>query len=132
MPVNRILKIAFAVSVVIYGAVAVTVAGPPEWAKALDPGEGAMKTVLAALTVLAAADWVLGFRLARLPEPPGFFGSARPGPQWNRTRFIIAAALVESGALFGLVLSLVLKDSRFAIAFGAVTVVLLMLMPEGE
>ncbi len=68
----------------------------------------------------------------RMSAPPAGMAPGAGGAPWGRTRFILAAALIEAGAIFGLVLSVLAKDSRFAIAAAAVSAVLLLMTPASD
>ena len=87
------------------------------------------------LLLLCAAAFSAGWIVGHLKEPP--VRSARElvvqrSPLFARQRFILAAALIEAGAIYGLVVSLVTKDSRYAIAFAVPALVLLLLTPTGS
>ena len=130
MGIARLLKAAFVVSVLIYGGVAVFVAGPPDWSLPTVPEAPGMAPLFSALTLSALGAWTAGMILGRRAQAPSLF---RSGPRpWPLQRFILAAALVEGGALLGLVLSLVLKDSRYGLAHAAVAAFLLVLLPVSE
>lgn len=135
MSVNQILKMAFVLSVVIYSVVAIVVTGPPRWDSAWLPTDPAYKLLFGVLGFLAigcwAAGWVIG-HAEKAPRP-----SAEPfmpeGPaDSTRQRFVLAAALIEAGAIYGLVLSLLLKDARYAFLFGAPAAMLLLLTPVAQ
>ena len=130
MGIARFLKAAFVISVLLYGAIAVFVAGPPDWSLPTVP-EAPAAPLFYALTLSALGAWAAGTILGRKTQAPSLF---RSGPRpWPLQRFVLAAALVEGGALLGLVLSLVLRDSRYGLAHAAVTAFLLALLPtSGE
>ena len=48
---------------------------------------------------------------------------------WPQTRLVIAAALIEAGAIFGLVLALLFKDSRPALLASGISAILLLMTP---
>jgi hypothetical protein len=129
MGLAKFLKAAFVFSVLLYGGVALFVAGPPDWTRPAAP-EAPMAPLFYALTLCALGLWAAGVILGRREQAPSLF---RSGPRpWPLQRFILAAALVEGGALLGLVLSLVLKDSRYGLAHAVVAAILLILLPASE
>ena len=130
MSIDRILKFSFVFSAVVYAVVAVAIAGAPNWGRPLIP-EGPTAPLFLVLLPAALAVWFAGFAFGRKQAPPAAMRQVASQNPWPRTRLIIAAALIESGALFGLVLSIVAKDSRPAIAASAVTAALLLLLPTG-
>lgn len=132
MPVTKILKLAFVMSVVIYGLVAFLVIGAPDWSRPWVPEAPGMAPLTYALTALALAVWAVGFAFGRLQTPPAAFRAAQGPNPWPRMRFIMAAAFLEAGAIFGLVLAFVGRDSRPAILFAGVAAVLLLLLPTEE
>jgi F0F1-type ATP synthase membrane subunit c/vacuolar-type H+-ATPase subunit K len=131
MSVERVLKFSFVFSAVVYAVVAVALAGAPDWGRPLIP-EGPTAPLFFILLTAALAVWFAGFAFGRRQSPPAAMRQAAGQNPWSRTRLVIAAALIEAGALFGLVLSIVAKDSRPAIAAAAVTVVLLLILPTGQ
>jgi F0F1-type ATP synthase membrane subunit c/vacuolar-type H+-ATPase subunit K len=134
--VNRILKWAFVASVAVYGVVAVAVAGPPRWDSPWLPPDPMHRTLLFVLVFVGAGTWAAGWIVGRLKEPPVRSAHelvVRRPPIFGRQRFVLAAALIEAGAVYGLILSLLTRDSRYAIAFGVPALVLLILIPtEGD
>lgn len=134
MDVSRILRWAFVASVGAYVVVAIAVAGAPKWDAAWMPADPAHRTLLLILVFLGVGTWTAGWIVGRPRELPveSARGLAfqRP-PAFARQRFVLAAALIEAGAIYGLVVSLVTKDSRYAIAFAVPAVVLLLMTPAG-
>ena len=134
MGVNRILKWAFVASVAVYAGVAVAVAGPPRWDSPWLPPDPTHRVLLFVLAFIGAGTWAAGWVVGHMKEPPVQSAHelvVRRPPIFGRQRFILAAALIEAGAIYGLVLSLVTKDSRYAIAFAVPALVLLLLTPTG-
>jgi F0F1-type ATP synthase membrane subunit c/vacuolar-type H+-ATPase subunit K len=135
MDVNQILKWAFVASVAVYAVVAMVVAGPPRWDSPWLPADPTHRVLLMVLVFIGAGTWTAGWIVGHIKEPPVRSAHElvvqRP-PLFARQRFILAAALIEAGAIYGLVLSLVIKDSRYAIAFSVPAAVLLILTPVGE
>lgn len=132
MDVTRILKFAFITSVVMYGVVAFMVAGPPDWSKPILPTGPSAAPLLGILAAMTFSGWGAGMAVGRMAEAPGALKETAPPNPWPRLRFILAAALLESGAIIGLVLSILNKDSRLAIAAAAVTAVLLAMTPASD
>ncbi len=132
MDVSKILKFAFVTSVVIYGVVGVLLAGAPDWGRGLLPEPPASPALLGVFLFLSLATWAAGMVAGRISAPPAGMALGSGGAPWGRTRFILAAALIEAGAIFGLVLSALAKDSRFAIAAAAVSAVLLLVTPASD
>ncbi|MGA9750378.1 MAG: hypothetical protein WBS54_01160 [Acidobacteriota bacterium] len=130
MDVIRVLKLAFLGSLVAYAVVAFALVGAPDWSLPLVPQEG-MAPLFFLLSSLAVVGWLLGLGVGRMNAPPPHLASAMSGP-WPKLRFVLAAALVESGALFGLVLTLLVKDSRYALLYAAVSAALVMMLPTRE
>lgn len=125
------LKAAFVLSVILYATVAVLVAGAPAWDRPALPEGSPLLVPAAVLSALSLLLWAGGWRLGRLREAWGpFRGGPRP---WPLQRFILAAALVEGGALLGLVLAILLRDSRYGLAHAFVSALLLLFLPgEGR
>lgn len=132
MGVSKILKVAFILSVGMYTVVALMVAGPPDWSRPLLPERSGAAPLLGILAFVALSGWGAGMVVGRMAQAPQAFGPTQDHSPWPRTRFILAAALLESGAIAGLVLSMLGRDSRFAIAAAAVTAVLLLMTPAPE
>ena len=132
MDVNKTIKLAFVMSVVIYGVVGVFLAGAPDWNRGLIPGPPTSPALLGAFLLLSLSTWAAGMVAGRISVPPADMAPGSGGAPWGRPRFILAAALIEAGAIFGLVLSVLAKDSRFAIAAAAVSAVLLLLTPASD
>lgn len=129
MDTTKILKLAFMGSVVIYGAVAVAILGAPDWSRPALPREPGAAPVFFVFVPLALAVWGAGSVLGRRATPPAALRQENSPAPWARVRFVMGAALVESGAIFGLVLAFVGKDSRPALLTAAVSAVLLFLLP---
>ena len=134
MGVNQILKWAFVASVAVYVVVAMVVAGPPRWDSSWLPADPTHRLLLMVLVFVAAGTWAAGWIVGHLKEPP--VRSARElvvqrPPVFARQVFILSAALIEAGAICGLVISLVTRDSRYAIAFAVPALALLILTPTG-
>ncbi len=132
MDVNKIHKVAFLGSVVIYGVVAVLVVGAPQWNRGLIPEPPGNPALLGIFLFLSLSTWAAGIVAGRMAAPPAGMAQASAGNPWPRTRLILSAALIEAGAIFGLVLSILGKDSRFAIAAAAVSAVLLLMTPASD
>lgn len=132
MDMAKFLKFAFIMSVVLYGVVAVAVAGAPGWSRPLVSENPGSMPVLAILLFMSAAAWASGVAVGRMAEAPGALRRTASQSPWPRLRFTVAAALLESGALFGLVLSLLNHDSRFGILAAGVTIILLALTPATD
>ncbi len=132
MPVVKILKLAFVMSALLYGVVAFLVIGPPDWSKPWVPEGPGMAPFTTILTALALLVWALGFAFGRMRNAPAAFRQVRGPNPWPRTRFIMAAAFIEAGAIFGLVLAFVGHDSRPGVLFAGVAAVLLLLLPTEE
>lgn len=130
MKIALLLKAAFVFSVVLYAAVAVFVAGPPAWDRPAFPEGSPLAVPAVVLSALSLVLWAVGWLLARRREPLGPFSSG-PRP-WPLQRFILAAALVEGGAVLGLVLALLLRDARYALAHAFVSALLLIFLPGEE
>jgi len=132
MDVNRFVKMAFVVSVFLYAVVAVALLGAPAWKAPWVPSEGPVAAMLMVVVPLAVVLWGLGWSVGRMKRPPGGTsgqGDSGAAPAWPRTRFVLAAALVEAGALLGLAAAFVGKDSRYAVAFAVPTAIVLYLLP---
>jgi|WetSurMetagenome_2_1015567.scaffolds.fasta_scaffold01372_3 hypothetical protein len=125
----KILKYAFVVATLLYAFVAVRVAGPPDWSRPLLPERQDGPLLCGILLTLALVDWVGGYVVGHLAQAPAMFGPAAGFRSWPQTRLVIAAALIESGAIFGLVLALLFKDSRPALLASGVSAVLLLMAP---
>ena len=132
MDVAKFLKFAFIMSVVLYAVVAVAVAGAPGWSRPLVPENPGSAPILGILLFMSLAAWASGMVVGRMAEAPGALRRTESQSPWPRLRFTVAAALLESGALFGLVLSLLNRDSRFAIFTAAITIILLALTPASD
>jgi hypothetical protein len=123
-----ILKLAFVMAVLLYAGVSVAVLGAPSMDAALIP-EGPPGSILAlvmppvALGLLVAGA-VLGRRTPPEREPE--VGWAR----WGVLRFVVAAALVEAGAILALALAFVVRDARWAILGAVPAAVLIALLPH--
>lgn len=132
MDVNRILKWAFVASVAVYGVVAVAVAGAPKWDSPWLPADPTHRALLFVLAFIGAGTWAAGWIVGHLKEPPVRSAHEmivqRP-PIFGRHRFVLAAALIEAGAIYGLVLSLLTRDSRYALVFAVPAFVLIALLP---
>jgi F0F1-type ATP synthase membrane subunit c/vacuolar-type H+-ATPase subunit K len=132
MRVSSILKFAFVASVLVYGLVAFLIAGAPDWSRPVIPAQAGVAPLFFVFLAIALGNWVAGFvfgsRVA-LPAASQEAGARRPRPE---TRFIIAAALIEAGAICGLVLSILTKDSRPALFAAAVSAILLLMTPASE
>jgi F0F1-type ATP synthase membrane subunit c/vacuolar-type H+-ATPase subunit K len=132
MSVVKILKFSFVMSAIVYGLVAFLAIGVPDWNQPLVPANPGMAPLFYPFAVLALVVWAVGFTFGRLQSPPAAFRQARGLNPWPRVRFILGAAFIEAGAIFGLVLSFVGHDSRPGIVFSAVAAVLLLLLPAEE
>jgi F0F1-type ATP synthase membrane subunit c/vacuolar-type H+-ATPase subunit K len=132
MEIARILKFAFIMSLAIYGVVAWVVAGAPDWSRPVLPEVPGSAPLLVVLALMALSGWGAGIVLGRLSDAPGILQQNASRKPWPVTRFVLAAALLESGAIAGLVLSLLNKDSRFALGCSAVTAVLLLMTPASD
>lgn len=128
MSVPGILKAAFVVSVLIYGVIALLVVGAPDGSKPVLPEEPGAAAVVGALALLALAGWGAGTVVGRTSDPRSD-PAAAPQAQLIPIRFILAIALLESGAVFGLVLSFLYKDSRFALAAAVISAILIAMTP---
>jgi hypothetical protein len=132
MDTTRVLKLAFAASAVLYGAVAVAVLGPPDWGRPLLPHAASGRMLYLVFLPLTVGVWAAGSAFGRLARPPASLGQARGAAPWPRLRLIMGCAFLESGAIFGLVLSFVSGDPRPALATAVVTAVLILMLPSGE
>jgi F0F1-type ATP synthase membrane subunit c/vacuolar-type H+-ATPase subunit K len=132
MGVAKALKFSFIMSVVLYAVVAFVIAGPPDWSKPLLPEGPGVAPLVGILALLALGGWAAGMMIGRMTEAPPVLRQVAAQNPWLRIRLILAAALLESGAIAGLVLSILSKDSRFAVATSAVTAVLLLMTPASE
>jgi F0F1-type ATP synthase membrane subunit c/vacuolar-type H+-ATPase subunit K len=127
--VLRIIKYAFVVAALMYAVVAVAVAGPPDWNRPLLPERQDGPILCGVLFTLAVADWAAGYALGRRAEAPAMLKQAPGLRSWPQTRLVIAAALIEAGAIFGLVLALLFKDSRPALLTSGISAILLLMTP---
>jgi F0F1-type ATP synthase membrane subunit c/vacuolar-type H+-ATPase subunit K len=125
----KILKYAFVVATLLYAVVAVMVAGPPDWSRPLLPERQDGPLLCGIFLTLALVDWVAGYVVGNRSAAPAMFSQAAGLRSWPQTRLVIAAALIESGAIFGLVLALLFKDSRPALLASGVSAVLLLMTP---
>lgn len=133
MDTTKILKLAFMGSVVLYGAVAFLILGAPDWSRPMVPREPGAVPAFLVFVPLALAVWAAGSLLGRRATPPSALRQESSPAPWARVRFVMGAALVESGAIFGFVLAFVGKDSRPALLTAAVSAVLLFVLPtEGS
>jgi len=124
MNVTRVLKPAFVFSVVIYAVVALIVLGTPRWDTPWIPEDSSRATLVLVFSAMAVMTWTAGLVFGRRkPGSPGAGGD--PAQQ----RFIVAAAFVEAGAIFGLVLSFLNQDARYAILFAVPTALLILMLP---
>jgi hypothetical protein len=128
--VARILRLALVLSLLVYPLVASLVLGPPKWRAPWIPSEQDKAIPLVALGILALGEFVAGWLIGSLRRPPRFMTATADPAAFGFLRFIIALALIESGAIFGLVGSFITQDPRYAITF-AVPAVLLMLQVPG-
>jgi hypothetical protein len=131
MKIELVLKTAFVLAVVLYAAVSIFVAGAPAWDRPALPEGSPLLLPAAVLSALSLLLWAVGWRLGRRREPWGPF---RNGPRpWPLQRLVLAAALVEGGAVLGLALALLLRDSRYGLAHAFVSALLLLFLPgEGK
>ena len=129
MDMQKIIKWAFIFSVFLYGAMAVVLKGAPLWDSPWMPQDETAAMLLIVLGPMAVLMWGTAWVFARMKKPPNAMKQGGT-PQGNcpLTRFIIAAALAESGALFGLAISFIEGNSRYAIAFAVPTVIVLFLL----
>ncbi len=124
-----VLKLAFVGSVILYGVVAVLVLGQPEWSRPILPREPAALPLFVIFVPLTLAVWAVGSLIGRRRAAPPALQEGGSNAPWERVRFVMGAALIESGAIFGLVLSIVGKDPRPALLTALVSAVLLLLLP---
>ena len=130
--VARILRMALVLSVLFYPLVASLVLGPPKWQAPWVPSEQDKAILLIVLGIVALGNAALGWLVGNLRQPPRFMAAATDPADFAFRRFIIGLALIESGAIFGLVLSLITRDPRYAIVFAAPVAVLMLLVPGVE
>lgn len=128
MDVLKIIKYAFVVATLLYAVVAISAVGKPDWSRPLLPDQPNAPLLYGILLTLALVDWVGGFVVGSLAEAPAALRNL-PSRSWPQTRLVIAAALLESGAIFGLVLAFLFKDSRGALVACGISAVLLLMTP---
>jgi len=134
MPLWRILQVALASSVVVYVVIGFATQGAPDWARPWVPEDQQQTLLLAVLLGMAAIDMAGGYLLGGLQKLPGFLGapsegSPRPGTNPRLTQFILALALIESGALFGLVYTFIRQDARYVLVAAVPAIALILLVP---
>jgi len=127
--VARILRMALVLSVLAYPLVASVVIGPPKWRAPWIPSAQDKATLLVVLSIVAFGNAGAGWFVGGLREPPRFLAATMNPAEFGFRRFIIGLALIESAAVFGLVLSLITRDSRYAIVFAAPAVILMLQVP---
>ena len=113
LPRQPLIKVAFIGSACIYVVVAWFLAGQAPAGPAPTLDIGLMTTILGAvyaLTVVVAPLIVRRF-------PPG-----------SNSQMLVALALYESGALYGLLLSILSHQVQYALYFGTASVVLMLLL----
>jgi hypothetical protein len=130
--VVRILRMALVLSVVFYPVAAGLALGSPSWRSPWIPAEQDKALMLVVLGILALGDAVAGWLVGNLRRPPRFMAATADPATFGFTRFIVGMALIESGALFGLVLSFLTRDARYAIVFAIPAVLLMLLVPGVE
>ncbi len=128
MDVLKLIKFAFVVATLLYAVVAISAVGRPDWGRPLLPDQPNAPLFYGFLFTLALVDWVGGFLVGGLAEMPAALRNV-PSRSWPQTRLVIAAALVESGAIFGLVLAFLFKDSRVALVACGISAALLLMTP---
>jgi|WetSurMetagenome_2_1015567.scaffolds.fasta_scaffold589758_1 F0F1-type ATP synthase membrane subunit c/vacuolar-type H+-ATPase subunit K len=127
--IANVLRLALVFSVLFYPVVASLALGWPAWQAPWIPSEQDKAILLVSLGIVALADVVVGWLIGSLRKPPRFMRATAEPAAFQFTRFIIGLALIECAAIFGLVLSFVLRDSRYAVVFAAPAVVLMLLVP---
>ncbi len=128
MDVLKLIKYAFVVAALLYGVVAVSAVGKPDWGRPILPDQPNAPLLYGILLTLALVDWVGGVVVGNLAEAPAALRNV-PSRSWPQTRLVIAAALIESGAIFGLVLAFLFKDSRVALVASVISAALLLMAP---
>ena len=127
--VASILRMAFVLSMLLYPLVASLALGPPKWQAPWLPSDQDKATLVLVLGIVALVDAVAGWLVGSLRQPPRFLGAAQGPAAAGFVRFIIALAMIESGAILGLVLSFITRDPRYAIVFATPAVLLTLLVP---
>jgi hypothetical protein len=130
--VARVLRMALVLSVLLYPVVAVVTLGPPAWQTPWLPSERDKAIMVMALGILGLGDAFAGWLVGSLRQPPRFMAATTDPAAFGFVRFVVGLALIESGAIFGLVLSFLTHDARYAIVFAAPAVLLMLLLPGVE
>jgi hypothetical protein len=130
--VLKILKYAFVLASLLYAVVAVVLAGPPDWSRPLLPERPDGPLLFGIFLTLSLVDWAGGYVLGSRAQAPAMFSQVAGSRSWPQTRLVIAAALIEAGALFGLVLAFLFKDSRPALLASGISAVLLLMTPASS
>ena len=136
-PIDRsavapILRMAFVLSGLLYPLVSSLVLGPPKWQAPWSPSEQDKATLLMVLGIVALGNLGAGWLVGNLRQPPRFMAVAPAPATFGFLRFIVGLALIESGAVIGLVLSFILRDARYAIVLAVPAVLLILLVPGVE
>jgi F0F1-type ATP synthase membrane subunit c/vacuolar-type H+-ATPase subunit K len=130
--VARVLRMALLLSVLVYALLASLVLGPPKWRAPWIPSDQDKAILLVVLGIMALGEFVAGWLVGSLRRPPRFMAATADPAAFGLVRFIIGLALIESGAIFGLVLSFLTRDARYAIVFAAPAVLLMIWVPGVE
>jgi len=136
-PIDRsgvapILRMALVLSGLFYPLVASLALGPPKWQAPWSPPEQDKATLLMVLGVVALGNFAAGWLVGSLRQPPRFMAAAADPAAFGFLRFIVGLALIESGAIIGLVLSFIMRDPRYAIVLAVPAVLLILLLPGVE
>ncbi len=76
---------------------------------------------------MALGDWVAGWLIGSLNHPPRFMGASGNPAGFAFVRFMAAVALMEAGAIMGLMLTFMTHDARYAVAFATPAFLLMLL-----
>jgi len=126
------IRMAWVFSALLYPLVASIVLGPPKWQAPWSPPEQGKATLLMVLSIVALGTFVAGWLVGSLHQPPRSMAATTSPATFGFLRFIVGLALIESGAIIGLVLSFILRDPRYAIVLAVPAVLLILLVPGVE